>query len=138
MNLALFVPLMFLAFVATEGVVEYLLGTLFDKIAKIKPYSWALMYVSAGVGIFLAFFYNYNFAHHFAFWFFLALLAALVAKKAFTWDARGNTAGTAVISVLFIMLCVAALSTAWVAAQRLAAEAAYSSATCSARNLERL
>lgn len=93
--------------------------------------AYLAVFVSWASVTFLAFFYNYNFAHNFAFWFFLALLAALVAKKAFVWDARKNTAGTAVVSVLFIMLCVAALSTAWVAGQRLAAEAAYSKAVMS-------
>jgi hypothetical protein len=58
MDLGLFVPLTLLAFVATEGVVEYLLGTLFDKIEKIKPYSWTLMYASAAAGVGLAFFYK--------------------------------------------------------------------------------
>lgn len=54
----MFAQLMLLAFVATEGVVEYLLGTIFEKFAKLTPYSWVLKYVSALVGIGLAFFYR--------------------------------------------------------------------------------
>jgi len=82
---------------------------------------------------FIAFFYNYNFAHHFVFWFLLALLAALLTKRAFVWDAQKNVASSAGLSILFIMLCVAALTSAWLAGQRLAADAAYSSAVMAYR-----
>lgn len=58
LTLAKFATLMFLAFVATEGVVEYLAGRLFEKIEKLKPYDWLLMYLSAAVGIALAFWYR--------------------------------------------------------------------------------
>ena len=57
MSPANLVVLMFLAFVVTEGTVEYLLGTAFDKIEALNPFKWLLMYVSAGLGIFLAFYY---------------------------------------------------------------------------------
>jgi len=50
--------MMFFSFMATEGTVEYLFGTLFDKVAQLNQYKWALMYVSLGLGIFLAFHYN--------------------------------------------------------------------------------
>lgn len=56
-QLLMFAALMFLAFVATEGTVEFALGTLFDKVAKLAPFKWTLMYVSLAVGIFLAFYY---------------------------------------------------------------------------------
>ena len=49
---------MFLGFIVTEGVVEYLFGTLFDKVAKLKPFKWALMYISVALGVFLAFYYQ--------------------------------------------------------------------------------
>lgn len=82
---------------------------------------------------FVAFLYNYNFAHHFVFWFLLALLGAMITKRGFVWDSQKNAAVSVTISVLFIALCVAALSTAWLAGQRLAADAAYSSAVMSYR-----
>ncbi len=53
----LFVLMLFFGFMATEGTVEYILGTPFDKFEKMKPYKWLLMYVSLGLGIFLAFYY---------------------------------------------------------------------------------
>ena len=83
---------------------------------------------------FIAFFYNYNFAHHFVFWFLLALLASLLTKKAFMWDAQKNVASSAGLSIVFIMLCVAALTSAWLAGQRLAADAAYSSSVMAYRD----
>ena len=49
---------MFLGFIATEGTIEYIFGTLFDKIAKLTSYKWALMYLSLALGVFLAFFYQ--------------------------------------------------------------------------------
>ena len=96
--------------------------------------SYLTVFVGWATTTFIAFIYNYNFAHHFVFWFLLALLASLVAKKAFAWDSQKNAAGSIVLSVLFIILCVAGLSTAWLAGQRLAADAAYSSAVMSYRN----
>jgi len=57
MDFGLLIVLMFFGFMVTEGSVEYIFGTLFDRIEKIKPYSWLLMYVSLGLGIFLAFHY---------------------------------------------------------------------------------
>ena len=56
-NLLLYAVLLFLAFMATEGTVEYVLGTLFDKVAALTPFKWGLMYVSLAIGIFLAFYY---------------------------------------------------------------------------------
>lgn len=48
----------FLAFLVTEGVVEYFAGQLFQHIAKLVPFSWALMYLSAAVGVLLAMYYR--------------------------------------------------------------------------------
>ena len=33
-------------------------GTLFDKVAKLSPFKWALMYASLAVGVFLAYYYK--------------------------------------------------------------------------------
>jgi hypothetical protein len=41
-----------------EGFVEYILGTLFDKLPKLAGYKWTLMYVSLLVGALLAFYYS--------------------------------------------------------------------------------
>ncbi len=96
--------------------------------------SYLTVFVGWSTAGFVAFLYNYNFAHHFVFWFLLALLASLVAKKAFIWDAQKNAASSIILSVLFIILCVTGLSTAWLAGQRLAADAAYSSAVMAYRS----
>ena len=58
MDPLLFALMMFLGFIATEGTVEYIAGTLFDKVAKLQPHKWLLMYVSLAAGIFLAFYYG--------------------------------------------------------------------------------
>jgi len=39
----------------TEGFVEYIFGTLFDKLPKLSAHKWALMYISLLVGVGLAF-----------------------------------------------------------------------------------
>lgn len=57
-NLGLFVVLMFFGFMATEGAVEYIFGTLFEKFAAITPYAWVLKYASLAAGLFLAFAYH--------------------------------------------------------------------------------
>ena len=49
---------MFLGFVATEGTIEFIFGTLFDKVPKLNPYKWALMYLSLVLGVYLAYFYQ--------------------------------------------------------------------------------
>ena len=56
-----FVRMSLLAVVATEGGVEYLASPFFDKIAKLTPYKWLLMYASAAVGVGLAFHYKMDF-----------------------------------------------------------------------------
>lgn len=48
-----------LAFLA-ESLVEYLFGTLADKITVLTPYRWTLMYISAAVGVGLAFHYQFD------------------------------------------------------------------------------
>ena len=54
-NLGLFAVLMFFGFMATEGFVEYFLGTLFERITKLTPFAWLLMYVSLAGGLFLSY-----------------------------------------------------------------------------------
>ncbi|MBU2566638.1 tetratricopeptide repeat protein [Patescibacteria group bacterium] len=96
--------------------------------------AYLTVFVGWATMAFLAFVYNYNFAHHFVFWFLLALLAALISKRSFTWDAGANSRSTVIISVLFIVISVGALSTIWLTGQRLAADAAYSNAVITYRN----
>jgi len=57
MDPLLFVLMLFFGFMATEGTVEYVLGTPFDKFPVLTPFKWLLMYVSLALGIFLAFYY---------------------------------------------------------------------------------
>jgi len=83
---------------------------------------------------FVAFFYNYNFTHHFAFWFLLALLVSLVARTSFVWDGQKKAILTSILSVVFIVLSVGAVSILWLAGQRLVADAKYSSAVFAFRN----
>ncbi len=83
---------------------------------------------------FVAFIYNYNFSHHFVFWFLLALLASLVAKNTFVLDGKQKPAITTILSILFIILSVCAISITWLAGQRLVADAKYSSAVMAFRN----
>ena len=58
MDPIMFALMMLFGFMATEGAVEYILGTLFDKVESLTPYKWALMYASLAAGIFLAFYYS--------------------------------------------------------------------------------
>jgi len=46
-----------LAYLA-ESLTEYLFGIPFDKIPRLTPYKWLLMYLSAGVGVAMAIFYK--------------------------------------------------------------------------------
>jgi hypothetical protein len=41
-----------------ESFVEYVFGTPMDKIPKLKPYKWLLMYIALAAGIGLAFYYR--------------------------------------------------------------------------------
>jgi hypothetical protein len=41
-----------------ESMVEYLLGTPFDKVEKLKPWKWALQYVAVLAGVGLAMYYR--------------------------------------------------------------------------------
>ena len=48
----------FLLAFLTESLTEYIFGTLFEKVSALTPYKWALMYVSAAVGVGVAFYYQ--------------------------------------------------------------------------------
>lgn len=58
MDPLLFALMLFFGFMATEGTVEFVLGTPFDKFPKLAPFKWLLMYVSLAAGIGLAFYYK--------------------------------------------------------------------------------
>ncbi len=55
-----------------ESMTEYIFGTPFDKFPKFQPFKWALMYVSAGLGIGIAHFYQLD-------------LVALIGQTGPTW-----------------------------------------------------
>ena len=57
--------------------------------------------------VFIAFFYNYNFSHHFVFWFLLALLASLVSRGEYEWDGQKKSSSMTVLSVIFMIIAVA-------------------------------
>lgn len=50
--------ILFFAFMATEGIVEYFIGKPFEKVPKLTSYQWLLMYVSALVGVLLMIYYK--------------------------------------------------------------------------------
>ncbi|MFA6161589.1 MAG: tetratricopeptide repeat protein [Patescibacteria group bacterium] len=96
--------------------------------------AYLTVFVGWATTAFISFIYNYNFAHHFVFWFLLALLGSLLAKKALVWDAQKSAASSTMLSISFIVLCVGALVTVWLTGQRLVADAAYSSAVMAYRD----
>ena len=53
-----YLAISFLLAYLTESLTEYVIGTLFDKIEKLKPWRWTLMYIAAIVGVFLAYYYK--------------------------------------------------------------------------------
>jgi hypothetical protein len=59
----------------TESMVEYFVGTVFDKIAKLTPAKWTLAYIAAVVGIGLALYWKIDL---------IAVIANGVAKLAQT------------------------------------------------------
>jgi tetratricopeptide (TPR) repeat protein len=78
--------------------------------------------------VFLAFLYNYNVTHHFAFWMLLALLGVLVTQGKVTWDQRSKKWVSGLLSIVLILLAVGAISATWLMGQRIVADAQYSSA----------
>jgi len=58
MNVAAAIALVFaLAFLA-ESMVEYIFGTIVDKVPVLDKWRWTLMYVGLGVGVGMAFYYQ--------------------------------------------------------------------------------
>lgn len=78
--------------------------------------------------VFVSFIYNYNVAHHFAFWFLFALLAALVAQGSLKWNEERHPVTITVLSIFFLALSVGTIAVTWLAGQRLLADMQYSSA----------
>jgi len=95
--------------------------------------AYLTVFTAWATAVFTAFLYNYNFAHQFAFWFLLALLASLVTRGSFVWDARRSTWTSALISVAFLFACVAMISGIWMASQRFVADTAYAGAVADYR-----
>lgn len=95
--------------------------------------AYLTIFVGWATTVFLAFTYNYNLSHHFAFWFLLALLGALVSKNVLTWDGEKKPMILTILSVKFVIVAVAAISITWLAGQRLVADAKYSQAVFSFR-----
>lgn len=77
--------------------------------------------------VLLGFLTNFDMAQQFAFWFLLALLAALSAKGSFRWDSAKRPLVMTALSVIFVTLSVSAIAVLWLSGQRLVADAAYSS-----------
>ncbi len=90
--------------------------------------AYLTVFVAWATLVFLAALYNYNVAHHVAFWFLLALLGVLVTKGEWAWEQRSRPALVTVLSVVVIIVGVSTLSVAWLAAQRLVADTKYSQA----------
>jgi hypothetical protein len=51
--------ILFVAFLV-EALVEYLFGQLIDKFPALLPYRWLLVYISAAVGVIMAFVYQFD------------------------------------------------------------------------------
>jgi tetratricopeptide (TPR) repeat protein len=77
--------------------------------------------------VLLAFLYNYNLAHHFAFWLLLALAAGLLSKNVFSWN-QSKSWLKGLLSILMIVIAVISVSAMWLLGQRLAGDIQYSKA----------
>ena len=53
-----YLAIAFLLAYLTESLTEYVIGTLFDRIEKLKPWKWIQLYFAMAVGIYLAIFYH--------------------------------------------------------------------------------
>src|SRR5512146_206687 len=58
-GLGVLVIMIALAFLV-ETLTEFLFGTLFDKVPKLTPYKWTLMYIAVVVGLIGAFTYQFD------------------------------------------------------------------------------
>jgi hypothetical protein len=57
--LLVFLVMILVAFLI-ETLVEAVLGTPFEKIPKLKPFKWTLMYIAIAVGIYAAIWYQFD------------------------------------------------------------------------------
>ncbi len=96
--------------------------------------AYLTVFVGWVMTVLIAFLYNFNFSHHFLFWFLLALLAALVSNGTITLDGRKSPSANTALSILLVVISVCAFSVTWLAGQRLVADAKYSSSVVSFRN----
>ncbi len=98
--------------------------------------AYLTVFTGWAVTAFIAFLYNYNLSHHFAFWLLLALLGVLVAQGSVTWDQRSRKWVMGALSTALILLAVGAISATWLMGQRLVADAKYSSAVAAFQRQE--
>lgn len=66
---------------------------------------------------FISFVYNYNVAHHFAFWLFFGLLVSLVAKSTLAWDLRKSVVHSGLFSFAFLLVLAGSFSGGWLLSQ---------------------
>ncbi len=71
------------------------------------------------------FLYNFNMPHQTAFWVLLALLGSLIARDAYTWDAKKNSTTFGIISAILILGTAGAFSAVWLSGQRFLADKAF-------------
>lgn len=57
-TIAILIAVAFALAFLCESLVEYLLGTPMSKFEALKPWTWLLMYVAAGVGVFFALYWK--------------------------------------------------------------------------------
>ena len=54
-----FAVMIFLAYLI-ETLVEALLGPIFEKVPKLEPWKWCLMYIAIAAGVYAAFLYKFD------------------------------------------------------------------------------
>ncbi len=91
-------------------------------------YAYSIVFVGWLTTAFVGFFYNYTMVHQFLFWFLLALLGAMVAKNALTWNAAKSVGVYGAISTVFVIATIGGVSVGWLAGQRFVAEAKFTRA----------
>ncbi len=96
--------------------------------------AYLTVFVGWMMTIFTAFLYNYNFSHHFVFWFLLALLSALVSKKEIHIGAKNQFVSQMLIPIVLVIFSVLAICVTWISAQRYIADSKFSSSVMSFRS----
>ncbi len=84
--------------------------------------------------VWIGFLSNETFAHHFVFWFLLALLVSLFAHESVQWVGARRPGWVTMLSSVFLFALVVAISVVWLSGQRLVADANYSSAVLAVRS----